>query len=232
MSPWLDIDWGREADDYSRVIESRHETVYPWIVSELESAKIGSVLDYGGGDGALLEMITASSPCSAFYFDPNPLMRRSAVNRLRGKAKTYVRRGALDACRFDAIVFCAVWMVLASENQCIEALHWIQRHMSEGGVVIFAVTHPCFRDSANEFFRTDFPMDRYLDRGRRFRVLIKGESGGIVLHDYHWPLEAMTSQIFAAGLRIETLAELPAVQAKIGAKGDRPSWLVGTLRRR
>lgn len=230
MVRWVETCWDDGGEEYSRIVESKHYCVYPWIVAAVERSKPSSVLDYGGGDGSLLRSLGGNAIATRCYYDPGPAMRRLAAKNLKDvPAQIHGTRSSINSMRFDAIVFCAVWMTLRTEKQCVNALSWMRSHLSNNGKIIFAVTHPCFRSEKFRYFSTNFPMEHYLRLGEAFRVYIRDDNEGVVVHDYHWPLSAMVNQLARADLRIESMAELPDCDERGEQIGGVPPWLVGTL---
>lgn len=232
MIQWSEADWIKNGEAYSRISESRHTTVYPWILAQVSQLNPSRILDFGAGDGRLLKQISCQRTCVAAYYDPSRSMRLLAKETLKGSGlPLHKNLIEIDDIKYDVIIFCAVWMVLSTKEECIRCLNWMRDHLTSEGVILFAVTHPCFRDIHFRSFSTDFSQRRYLESGSAFRVFIRDDQYGVVIQDYHWSLSEMFDQVRQCRLWFDLILELPDLDDGEPARGY-PPWLVGLLRPR
>lgn len=216
--------------------DNRETILYPWIRDKVLSGRPGEVLDFGCGDARFsLGLARRASGLKVTAYDRDPRMREEA--RARIAAEGAGNAGGSEVVlndvpkaewtgRFDAIVTLGVWMCWRTHKECVETLGLLVRSMKPDGVLIAAVTHPCFRDRGFATYRTDFDVGRYMANGTAFQVFVGQRGREVVIEDYHWNLEAMMAQATEAGLALVELKE-----HSDGKNGEIPSWLSLVLRR-
>ncbi len=213
--------------------DNREEILYPWIRDTVLARDPRRVLDFGCGDARFaLQLARLIRNGRVTAYDRDPHMREQARRRIGAVASSDA--GQTGACNvvvcdapeadwtgaFDAVVMLGVWMCWRTHAECVETLSLLARSLTPGGVLIAAVTHPCFRDCRFATYRTDFGPANYLANGTPFQVFVGERGKEIVIEDYHWNLEAMMAQATEAGLRVATLKE-----HSDGLAGELPSWL-------
>lgn len=195
--------------------ESRFLIVHPWARECLRTANARRVLDYGCGDGSLLA-IHSEFLSHACLYDDSAAMRTEARRVVNGDGRFRVIDEPLSITpgAFDAVTLLLVLMCLPTRGTQEELLRKLRRAIRPGGLLLVAITHPCFRAERFSTFRTEFTTGtpfHYEEEGRPFTVEILGENGLSTarFQDYHWKLETTISVIAASGFRIQQLAELP-----------------------
>lgn len=218
--------------------DNREEILYPWIRDKIAAERPREVLDFGCGDARFATRLAALNPgLKVTAYDRDPGMRGEARRRIASENAGHVTLcdapGDGWTGRFDAIAVLGVWMCWRTHDECVETLGLLARSMKPGGVLIAAVTHPCFRDRRFSTYRTDFDAARYMENGAAFRVFVGQPGKEIVIEDYHWNLQAMLDQAREAGLALAEMKE-HSDQGEPGpgtTSGGLPSWLSLVLRR-
>ena len=197
---------------YSSLIETRHTVVFPWLVKTILQRTPSSVLDYGAGDGFLLEQLRKVFDGELLYFDPSPAFETAARRRLHNKDVVfYPSPQSLPQDRLDIIASTAVWMTIDTYEGCVEYLAAQHRALRPGGAALITVTHPCFRQEKYSTFATQFKNEHYLEEGVPFVVSIFAKEKRIEFTDYHWNLSTMVRQASDVGFRLRYLTELADV---------------------
>jgi len=204
--------WDPIADTYAELRDARLHTVFPHAIALLQQRGVSRLLDYGGGPGLFLAQWLQRGGTSATHFDPSPEMRANAAQRLAspiadGAVTLVTDPGTLPTEAFDAVTFHAVWMCLSSREECVAVLREIHRLLRPGGVLLASVTHPCFRDRPFSTFRPALPMERYLDEGTPFKVVMHDAEHAVEITDYHYSLGEHVRQLVTAGFQIAALHE-------------------------
>ena len=213
-----------DAEGYIDCGDNRDEIVFPWIRDVIVAKKPARVLDFGCGDARFaLRLSRELGGCAVFAHERDPAMLGRARRRIAAEAGAvtlHERPEAEWAGAFDVIFLQGVWMCWATRAECLETLGLLARSLAPGGILIAAITHPCFRDQVFATYRTDFDMRRYLENGAPFTVFV-GQSGAEVpITDTHWNLEDTLNQAAEAGLALVRTKEHAD-----GPGGGRPSWL-------
>jgi ubiquinone/menaquinone biosynthesis C-methylase UbiE len=195
--------------DYANIAESRIAVVFPTLRKLLNWQRPQVLLDYGGGDGLFLRRYIPKATVRAIHYDASPNMRALAQQRLEGGDRysvvTTTKSIAPDS--IDAVTMTAVWMEFPHRGAAVSNLNEIARILSLEGRLYAAVTHPCFREEKFSTFRTDFTNENYLQAGEPYTVTVTDGKNQASFRDYHWNLEAMSSQLYAAGFAILRLYE-------------------------
>lgn len=226
------LDWLANGEIYAFASGKWRQTVYPALLKHLATDRDSLILDYGSGHGPFSSILANQGYKRLHLFDPCRQLLDLAV---LDQGQTYEicssrRQDFGDIC-FDYVVFSAVWMTLAAD-QCADALAWMKDHLREDGRILFSVTHPCFRASPTQGYRTNFSGSDYVRSGERFEVYLEREDGEpddtIIVEDYHYSLTDMFEQIAAAGLRLTDFEEVYTNDTASGVSPS-PSWICGTL---
>lgn len=214
------------AGDYAAVEDDRELTVFPLLRETIRARRAGTLLDYGGGDGRFARSCARLGLERVVTFDPSPQMTALAARFAGTAVDATATTSDLEDAAFDVVTCNGVWMCWATDAECVAALSEIRRLLTEDGVLLASVTHPCFRDRAFATYRTDFDPRRYLDDGTPFRVRVFDGEREVELEDTHWSLGAMTRQLAASGLTLATITE---VADRGGAPGA--PWMIVEVRR-
>jgi len=193
---------------------SRHTSLATWLTAKLTNPR-GEILDYGAGDGYLLEELSRAQNCRLSYFDPTETAYRAATKRLANLPITlFSAESDLPSDTFDMVISTAVWMCFATWSECVSYLKSINRVLKINGKALLAVTHPCFRDRRYASFSTNFSAEAYLSEGTPFVVHTSRTGAASEIHDFHWNLSTMFRQMREAHLRVENIDELAPRSAR------------------
>jgi SAM-dependent methyltransferase len=210
--------WDDSLDRYLAIAnESRKTVLYPKIQSLVSSLNPSSVLDYGCGDGDLLDIIACSTNAAISAYDPSLSAVRAIRRRLGDRRVTiYQNRIDINRAMYDVVICSLVIMTIPSEAGLKELVANVRKAKSENGIGIFAITHPCFRDEQFSTFVTEYTNKTifdYFDEGRPFEVTIfdRSSDNKIQFKDYHWSLSKTINTLISADLMIKELIEVPDI---------------------
>jgi ubiquinone/menaquinone biosynthesis C-methylase UbiE len=212
---------------YSAIEESRHFTVFPWLLNEAKRRKPGTILDYGSGNGDFLVRLRSIFSKKLWYYDSS----RSATRKFKKSAvthdiKIFDTSKAIPANSVDLIISIAVWMTIPTAAGCIRYLRDQERILKDDGRSLVIVTHPCFREEAFSSFTTEFSNETYLRDGVPFRVELFDAKRRLAFIDYHWSLTTMIDQARRSGLQVIAITEFPDRPLSSAAGRPRGSpWL-------
>lgn len=219
-----DDSWSHLADRYSELREARHVLVFPLVREIMRSTGVRDVLDFGCGDGRLLqEALEAGEMGSGVNYDPSEGMYRIACARAGGDARLRVVRdlAEVEPGKQEMVTSVAVWMCQSTEEACMKMLSEVRDLLRPEGHFLAAVTHPCFRWEEFSTFKTDFPITKYRESGTPFQVTLRDGEQELKITDTHWSLEDISRQLEESGFVIRRLHEV----ADRPEKGACP-WLV------
>lgn len=214
--------WGKVADRYLAIRESRYDLVFPVVRKLVREANARRVLDYGCGDGRLLrEMVSNGEIEEGINYDISEEMCRLAEKGLPQELAVRVVRSLGDVNRgtIDMVVSIAVWMCQTTEGECQKMLREIREVLKPGGRFVAAVTHPCFRWFAFNSFEAEFSPQDYCKSGKQFKVVIRDGGQSVVVTDTHWTIGDMTRQLCDSDFVIGKIVEV--------TDGDGPCpWMI------
>lgn len=207
--------WDNGLDRYLAIEdESRKTVLYPKIQSIVSSLNPSVVLDYGCGNGEILDIIARSTNAAISAYDPS-LSAVKAIRRRLGDQRVTIYQDSLDIkpAAHDVIICSLVIMTIPNEAGLKELAANIRKAKTANGVGIFSITHPCFRDEQFSSFITEYTNKtafNYFDEGRPFEVTIfdRTSDNKIQFKDYHWSLSKTINTLISAGLEIKELVEV------------------------
>jgi SAM-dependent methyltransferase len=214
---------------YTAVEEDRDRILLPAIRRHLRPG-IRSLVDVGGGDGRVLAALCrAITPRPHLALtDASPGMRSRARERLSGLGVDFAEAPrVLPQASWDAALLVAVWMELPTEDACVGLLREIHDLLTPDGLLLAAVTHPCFRDRRFRTFEARFSMRDYFESGRPFDVEVSDGTRSVVLRDTHWTLTDHCRQLRLSGFTLEAIEEL----ADTSSESEGAPWLLLVARR-
>lgn len=210
----MDNIWILNPDAYSSIIgESRKYILHPKIVELITQSDKVKILDYGCGDGSFIKLLKSS--CEVSLFDISNVVLSQAKKNLKEYDPTiYYDRGTIPENYFDYVIFSLVIMTIPTKKDIKEALTKIQSSLTDTGVAIIAITHPCFRQEIFSTFQTAYSKDKkfnYFREGEKFEVLLRDSetNRSITFCDYHWTLGTILNLATESGLTFTRIIELP-----------------------
>ncbi|MCI5119850.1 MAG: class I SAM-dependent methyltransferase, partial [Candidatus Electrothrix sp. AUS4] len=152
----IDDFWTTELNSYLAVKdESRKKTLYPKILEIIQKLKPGNILDFGCGDGELLSCIKSKCKAKISAYDRSNLAIKAIKSRFGAtEVKIYEAQNDILSATYDVIICSLVLMTIDCEEELEEVLNIIYNAKARNGHVIFAITHPCFRQYQYSTFVT------------------------------------------------------------------------------
>jgi SAM-dependent methyltransferase len=197
---------------FTRLTETRHLIVFPWLLAAVKERAPQSLLDFGAGDGRLLFLLRENFDFELWYYDPSQDFQSLAGRTLRDRRVQFVDTAdELPTAYFDLVVSIAVWMTIPTHSECVAYLRHQYRMLKPGGRSLIVVTHPCFREEKYSSFHTGFNNIRYLESGTSFETVIQNDAAALHFVDYHWNLGAMIRQAEEAGFCVAQITEFPDI---------------------
>jgi SAM-dependent methyltransferase len=226
--------WQENHRFYELENRSVAQSIYPLLHRRLSELQARSVLDFGCGDGRLLEALQGVGRQLAGY-DISPQGRELARTRLGSDAHIFGPPDPIPDANYDAVVNSMVLMTLPDKTALASALRELARCLRPGGTILSAVTHPCFRGRKFSDFVTGWVdgADSYFTEGRPFYVTLFDERAGlsVTFDDYHYSVSAYFNAIVNAGLALTALYELPDPSPHAPGTGTYPAFLILEARR-
>jgi len=207
--------WNIDIDSYLRIkTESRKLTLYPRLLELIDQYKPDRILDYGCGDGEFVYLLLDRRNIRTGIYDNSKLALQIANNKLTSfGVDVYNMVNDIPKNHFDLVIFSLVLMTISSEEEINIALTNIVNAKKKDGIVLIAVTHPCFRQYKYSTFYTDYTEEKpfyYLNEGDKFLVHIHDPltNDEISFHDYHWSLSKTANLIAKNNMVIKNIYEL------------------------
>lgn len=204
--------WIDDAESYTALGNSSLvRSVHAEIASLVDELRPISILDFGCGDGRLLVSLKTEANLAAY--DISSTMLSLARERLGDRVSAYYNDCSDIPSAGYAVAICsAVLMCLESEPEYVSVLGEIHRILEDGGTGVFAVTHPCFRQSDFSDFRTAFTDGRefdYFANGTPFEVRIDdpAHESSARFVDYHWNMSFTVNALVETGFEIIRMLE-------------------------
>lgn len=195
--------------------ESRKFILYPKINEIVKGLKPDNVLDYGCGDGELLSLIKNNNDDIMISAYDQSNMAINAIRRRLGATgvNIYENTNQITCDNYDVVICSLVLMTIKSQCDLNEMLKIIFKAKTDEGYVIFAITHPCFRQYQFSTFVTQYTNKepfKYLKEGTAFEVTIfdAKSNNKVKFNDYHWSLSKTINLLIERGFSIKQLLEL------------------------
>lgn len=224
--------WISDQKKYSRIFnESRKYLLHPKIIKLVNEYKPKKIIDYGCGEGRLIENLDRNLDISLFDISKNVIevVKKKFDKRI---SNYYKNSKEIPSNKFDLVIFSLVLMTIKNEEEIKNTLNDILRIKTKNGKVIIAITHPCFRQYKFSSFYTEFTNDslfNYFKEGQKFKVTLKDLSNQkkISFYDYHWSLSKTINLCIDCGLKIVRLLEIKDIEEKpIRKKVYCPPYLI------
>ncbi len=168
------------------------------------------LLDFGCGDGALLPALDPSLEIG--LYDPNLASARLAAQRSGSPVtRVYEDLASIRQDYYDVVVLSFVLICFPGKEEFLRALHQIRSALREGGVLIVAEGHPCFRDRQFVGHHVNYPPDapfNYNAPFHEFNICLHGDEKDVEFYDYHWTLSDTLNTVIRAGFTIDAMHEI------------------------
>lgn len=204
--------WLEHPEDFLSVEHTTLETiVHPEIIKLIRKNKIKRLLDYGCGDGRLVEKVKGITEIS--IYDKSKKMLDFAKKRIDARIhKMYSDNKKLPTKYFDCVLLSMILVCIDNQKEFLQTLRNIHKPLRPGGTAIIVVTHPCFRQYPFSDYNTSYCHNKkfvYFKEGEPFDVTIadKNTKKNVTFQDYHWTLSYTVNKLMETGFTIKQLIE-------------------------
>lgn len=189
---------------------SQRNVLHPTIARLVKEARPRNLLDYGCGDGRILDLLDEEIEIDVYDKSSEML---SIVERLRGDRINQIYRApdSIKSSSYDLVILSMVLVCIDSREEFSRVLTHIERVLKMDGIVIISTSHPCFRQFHFSNFYTSVSAEnplKYLEDGSPFEVTIyDNDEKKVVFTDYHWSLSYTINTLIEVGLVINQMIE-------------------------
>ncbi len=196
--------------------DSRRYILLPRIAEMIKENNYASVLDYGCGEGCLLDNIT-NKDLEIALFDISNVMVELAVKNASGagfkSVAPYYAAADIQRRNFECVVLSLVLMTIGNDADHTAVLQNCKDALKPGGELIVALTHPCFRPVKFSTHHTSYSLGQefdYFSEHAPFDVFISNSKAEkpIQFQDFHHSLGYTLSSLQKAGFRLVEFVEL------------------------
>jgi SAM-dependent methyltransferase len=145
-------------------------------------------------------------------YDSSPMMLDIVQERAGDLIENVLRTAEeIRSNEYDVVILSMVLVCISDAREYSSVLTHCRRALKSGGILIVAVTHPCFRANRFSNFSTSYSEGEsfdYLSEGAPFTVTIKDASPpSVSFVDFHWSLGFTLNAIAHVGLRLVSTIE-------------------------
>lgn len=166
-----------------------------------------SILDYGCGDGSLMQKL--KRPFEISLFDTSSSMLSIAEKKLRHlNLNVYDDAKLLPRSHFDCIFLSMVLVCVDSATEIEFIIDRLFETKKDNGLVFVANPHPCFRDRPFSSYYTEYTIGKtfnYFDDGDRHKIFIRGKP--MKFFDYNWSISFVINAFRKRGLNLVEMIE-------------------------
>ncbi|RZK13288.1 MAG: methyltransferase domain-containing protein [Flavobacterium sp.] len=144
MKKVLDRIWSENAEKFMSVVHTSQKNVlHPTLSKLINTHKPHNLLDFGCGDGRILNEIDAQVEMDVY--DKNEEMIHLAKHNVGDKIKTiYSDINEIPNDRYESVLLSMVLVCIDNEDEYLGVLKKIKLCKTEIGKVYIAISHPCF----------------------------------------------------------------------------------------
>ena len=203
--------WQEGAERFMKVEHlSQENSLHPAVLEMIRSYGGHRLLDFGCGDGRILDSIPNTWDVDAY--DPSAQMRALAERRAGARLNRLFDDLDSIVDKYDVVLLGMVLLCIPEEDEVFRVLRKCANAMTLHSKLVITTTHPCFRNYRFSNFSTDFAEGRtfnYMENGCPFEVTLRDPgTSAITFTDYHWTIEFTISALRRAGLLITALKEV------------------------
>lgn len=197
---------------------SRLFTLHKKIVEDISISNAVEILDYGSGDGKILESFPSLKKYKFTLHDPDEGAMKEAIKKFNGYTNIHFEADGdkLPSNFYDAVIFCNVIMCVPSKDILQKTIQTIKRIKKKTGSVYAGLTHPCFLDKQFATYSNDFTLGKksfdYFDNGAIYQVYMEEQGETIVIKDFFWNLSLIINLFLTNGFNLLSIKELQDVE--------------------
>lgn len=167
-----------------------------------------NILDYGCGDGSLIEQFTGKEKFS--FFDVSKSMLDIAENKYSKTKDIKIIRNKddIEENNYDAIFLSMVLICIDSKDEIRAIIKKMQKAKKKDGYLFIANGHPCFRNYTFSDYFTDFVTGNklnYFEEGQAHKVTIR--STGVSFTDHNWSISFIVNEFVKHGFKLQEIVE-------------------------
>lgn len=203
--------WSENAKLFMDVKHNSQENIlHPIIADIINENKGKKLLDFGCGDGRILMKLKDSLDID--IYDKNSEMIELALYRCKDKISSiFYDLNGLKENYYDIVLCSMVLICIDNQIEFKKVIEKISSCLKSGGLAIFAIPHPCFRNYHFSNFHTSYCESQpfnYLNNSEPFNVFINdGLPPSIAFTDYHWSLSYTLNKMIKSNLNILEIIE-------------------------
>lgn len=167
-----------------------------------------TVLDYGCGDGSLIQKLEDKPEVS--LFDISESMLEIAGEKLASRRpRIYHDARRLPGDYFDCVFLSMVLVCVNSEKDFEFIIDRIAEVKKQDGLLFIANPHPCFRDKPFSSYYTEYTIGKpfdYFDNGGRHEIFIRDKP--MSFFDYNWSISYLLNTCVRRGFALVEMTEV------------------------
>ena len=205
--------WKAGAQNFMRIEHtSQKRVLHPRLAKLINDHAPASMLDFGCGDGRILELLHPGIDIAVY--DTSPAMIDMVTDRMGDRLKgIYSASEEIPRAAFDLVLMTMVVICLRDRKELDDAFALISEVLAPGGTALVATSHPCFRQYEFSNFHTSFGRGQHLDylaQGLPFQVTLEDSpEQTITFTDHHWSFSETLNSIIRSGMIITEVIETP-----------------------
>ncbi len=193
-----------------RADASEEVTLHRPLAKIIRSFHPKRLLDFGCGDGALL---TSLDPRLEIHLYDRNLASATMAKQKSQSPRTHLHSSlaSIPTNHYDIVVLSFVLICLPSTDELLRVLRRIKSFLRNGGTLIVAECHPCFRDRRFAGHHVAYTRDARFNYNARFHkiaVCLHGYGEQVTFYDYHWTLPDIINTVAQSGLAVHQLHEV------------------------
>jgi 16S rRNA G1207 methylase RsmC len=197
-------------------IDSRQYILLPEIAKIIQSINATKILDYGCGEGYLSNSIYNKSVSLSLYDISSKMVELAKSNSIDNNIEEVLAYNSVDEIPqkiYDSVVLSLVLMTIGKDAEYKKVLENCKKVLSEDGLLLIGITHPCFRKSMFSTHHTKYTLGTefdYFANNKPFNVFLRTSQSDkfIQFKDFHHSLSYTFSMLNKVGFYVEDMIEL------------------------
>lgn len=197
-------------------IDSRQYILLPEIAKIIKSINANKVLDYGCGEGYLSNNIYNKSVSLGLYDISSEMVELAKKNSIDNNIEEVMAYNDVEEIPqniYDTVVLSLVLMTIGEDAKYKKVLENCKKALSEDGLLLIGLTHPCFRNAMFSTHHTKYTLGAefdYFTNNKPFKVFLRTSKSDkfIQFKDFHHSLSYTFSMLNKVGFYVEDMLEL------------------------